>query len=142
MRPFALDRAPLLRACVARVKPAEAVLLVDLHHAALDGASEAIFWRDLERAYDGLALGPAPLQYRDYSEWRTSAPVQALVQGQGDYWLAQLGDAPAPLSLPLDFERPPARRLAGGVHRFALTETVVEKARAACARYVTLSSPP
>jgi hypothetical protein len=56
-RPFDLRRGPLLRAGLLRLGEREHVLLLTLHHAASDGWSMGVFFRELCAAYDALVAG-------------------------------------------------------------------------------------
>ncbi len=67
VRPFRLEQAPLVRACIVRRK-GEAWLLLDMHHSIVDGASTAVLSRHFQAVYDGKQIEP-PRQYHDYSLW-------------------------------------------------------------------------
>ncbi len=71
-RPFDLRRGPLLRAALLRLDAREHVLLLTMHHAASDGWSMGVFFREMTAAYDALTAGREP----------AFAPREAL--GSGD----------------------------------------------------------
>ena len=68
VRPFALDCAPLVHATLLET-PTDRYLLLDMHHLISDGASLAIYERDLEALYANKTLEPITLDYKDISEW-------------------------------------------------------------------------
>ncbi|WP_028936965.1 non-ribosomal peptide synthetase [Pseudonocardia spinosispora] len=66
---FRLDRAPLMRATLARVGEDEHRLLLTNHHLLLDGWSLPLLVTDLLAAYADGSLPPAPGQYPRYLDW-------------------------------------------------------------------------
>ncbi|MET7802359.1 amino acid adenylation domain-containing protein, partial [Streptomyces decoyicus] len=80
--PFALDRAPLLRADVLRT-PSRDITLLTIHHIACDGASVDLMVRELGELYTELAAGrrpapaPLPVTYADYAAWQRTRAADA-----------------------------------------------------------------
>ncbi len=72
--PFRLEEAPLLRAELLELGEGRWLLLLDVHHIAADGISKSLLMQELSALYNGKALAPATLQYKDYSEWLLSRP--------------------------------------------------------------------
>jgi hypothetical protein len=109
--PFALEAQLPLRARLLRLAGEEHLLLLTVHHIASDGWSAGVFDRELAAAYAALLKGrePAlprlPIQYADYAVWQRAWLQGAALQGQIDYWKAQLADVPV-LELPTDRARP------------------------------------
>ncbi|WP_163570822.1 condensation domain-containing protein [Fodinicola feengrottensis] len=72
IRPFELDRGPLLRMTLVAVDDKCHVLLVTAHHIVFDGESMEFFGRQLSRAYAAIVSGsgqstfPPPYQYDEY----------------------------------------------------------------------------
>lgn len=69
IRPFQLEKAPLLRAEVVKVNEREHLLMFDMHHIISDGVSTDIFIQELGALYEGKSLEPFDIQYKDYAEW-------------------------------------------------------------------------
>ena len=113
-RPFDLARGPLLRACLLRLGAEEHVLLLTVHHIAVDGWSLAVVWRELEALYGAFRAGlPSPLapvavQYADFAVWQRGWLADGVLEAQLAYWRERLAGAPPLLELPTDHARPAA----------------------------------
>lgn len=89
VRPFRLEEAPLVRACVV-TRGEEAWLLMDMHHIIVDGASTRLLSQEFNTIYSGGSIAP-PRQYRDYSMWEAEQDRSA----QKAFWESALfGELP------------------------------------------------
>ncbi|MFF5928481.1 amino acid adenylation domain-containing protein [Streptomyces hydrogenans] len=116
-RRFDLEREPPLRAVLLAVdSPGLHVLVITVHHIAIDGWSVAPFLRDLSHAYAARLEGrppsweELPVQYVDFTLWQrkelgTPDDPGSLVAEQLAHWRRALADAPAELPLPTDRPR-------------------------------------
>lgn len=102
--PFDLEKGPLLRARVIRVKDQEYLLVCNIHHIIYDGWSLSILFNELLTVYNAYAEGkenplpPLTVQYKDYSVWH-NAKISA---EEEEYWLQKLSNHPRLISLPYD----------------------------------------
>jgi amino acid adenylation domain-containing protein len=121
LRPYVLDRAPLLRPLLVRFAADHHRLYLSMHHLVFDGVSlYRIVLPELIALYDAFTRGDEPalpqpaVQYVDYAigtrQW-TDRPGFAR---RIDYWRQHLADAP-PLELPYDHPRPALPRFRGGI---------------------------
>jgi len=116
MRPFDLERGPVLRARVIRLAVDEHILLLTVHHIAADGWSlgilareMSVFYRARKRAAGEPAVLPPPaIRYTDFARWQRSEASSTRTAGMLDYFRAKLSGA-AQLELPLDRPRPSRR---------------------------------
>jgi acyl carrier protein len=121
--PFALDRAPLLRARLLRLSPEEHWLVLTMHHIASDGWSSRVFFRELQELYAAAVSGrePAlpelPIQYADFAKWQREWLRGEVLESQLAYWKERLAGEPRLLELPTDHPRPTARNFAGATAR-------------------------
>ncbi len=118
-RPFALDRDPMLRASLIRIATERHVLLLVLHHIAVDGWSLGILVGELDALYraarDGqphalppaLQPGPAAAAERAFMETEACRVEEA-------WWRERLSGAPASHGLILDKARPATSQGRGG----------------------------
>ena len=118
VRPFDLDRDPVLRAMALRLGPREHVLPLVVHHIAADGWSLGVMVEEIAALYPAaLAGAPAPLpelpvQYADFAVWQREWLRGEVLERQIAYWRERLAGAP-PLDLPTDRPRPAAQSFRG-----------------------------
>ncbi|MFK0202880.1 non-ribosomal peptide synthetase [Streptomyces lavendulae] len=116
--PFNLVTGPVLRAGLGRLAADAHVLVVAVHHIAFDGASFAIFARELLALYGALRTGRSPelprlpLQYADFARRQRSRTNGGELDRQIAYWREQLAGLPV-VELPADRPRPGTRSSAG-----------------------------
>jgi tyrocidine synthetase III len=113
VRPFDLEKPPLLRVTLGTLSPGTSLLIVDMHHIISDGLSFGIFIREFIALYETKELMPLKVQYRDYAAWKQASQQQQYLEKSGEYWLSQFkGDIPV-LDLPTDFARPDHYQIEG-----------------------------
>lgn len=139
-RPFVLAAPPLLRLSVLALGPDEHIIVFVVHHIVLDGWSAAGLFRDIFAAYgarqrgEGLPPAAAGVTYADFAVWERERFASGVLDGELDYWLRQLADAPPPPALPLDRPRPVIRTAAGGRVVFRCDAAVSAAVRALAQR--------
>jgi hypothetical protein len=130
LKPFELERGPLLRMKVVRESALEHVMMVTMHHIISDGWSMGILVKEVAVLYEAYRNGEeTPLkeltiQYADFAAWQRQRLQGEVLERQLDYWRRNLsGDLPV-LELPTDRRRP-ARQTYGGkaVHFIVGPET-------------------
>ena len=118
LRPFELDRGPLWRTRLLRLRANEHWLLFTLHHIVSDGWSTGIVVRELAELYAAGSEGrrpelePLPVTYADFARWQRDWLRGEVLETQLAYWRRQLTAVPV-LELPTDRPRP-ARRSGHG----------------------------
>ncbi|MEV0841761.1 amino acid adenylation domain-containing protein [Actinocatenispora sera] len=131
--PFDLTTEPPIRACLVRIATYDHLLVLDVHHIAIDGWSTDVLVADLLRAYrTGEPLAEPAVRYRDFAAWQRATQGSAPARRDLDYWRRELATVP-PLELPTDRPRPAEQTFAGDTHRFhvdaPLTDAIREFAR-------------
>ncbi len=128
-RPFDLAEEVPWRAVLVRSGPGESVLLLVVHHVAVDGWSEGPLLRDLSVAYQARRRGEAPgwerlaVQYADYALWQ-----REMLGGAGDrsgelgrqvqFWQEALADLPQEVTFPWNQSRPAVASYRGATVEF------------------------
>ncbi|WP_082393004.1 amino acid adenylation domain-containing protein [Nocardia arizonensis] len=131
---FDLARSVPIRAALVTVgdladaAAGEHVLVLVVHHIAMDGWSLEPLALDFAEAYraGGSAHTPIPqIQYADYTLWQREVlgsedDPDSVIRAQLDYWRETLSGMPELLSLPADRPRPPVPSYAGGLAHCAI----------------------
>jgi tyrocidine synthetase-3 len=115
VRPFDLSRAPLLRVEMIKTKEHKHLLMVDMHHIISDGTSHEILVRDFTALYEGKALAPLHLQYKDFSQWQNKEKQKDYLKQQEAYWLSRFEGGVPELNIPTDYARPREQSFEGSL---------------------------
>jgi len=119
-RPFDLAQGPLFRTHLLRLEAEVHVLVLSMHHIAMDGWSLGVLFDELAAIYGARLRGeqpavPAlPVQYADYALWERHWLRGAVLDEQLAYWRQQLAGA-LPL-VELSVRPRPFRRSQRGAH--------------------------
>ena len=108
IRPFQLDRSPLLRVGIVKLQEQEHLLLIDMHHIIADGASVGILVRDISKIYNGENPGIDKTEktyYRDYTLWLYERLKTGKIKEQEHYWMAKFKEPVPSLDFPTDYAR-------------------------------------
>jgi amino acid adenylation domain-containing protein len=136
LRPFDLERGPLMRLLLLRLDDEDHILLCTMHHIVSDIWSRAVLIREVTELYSAISRGeqaslPAlPIQYADYAYWERELLQGKTLEAEIAYWKERLAGAPPVLSLPTDHPRPLAQSLRGAREGVALPPELLEKCRA------------
>lgn len=127
-RPFDLYTGPVLRLTLLQRTPEEHVLLMAVHHIAVDFWSIDVILDELRLLYaaeHGAVPPPPPAEsFVDYADQQARMLAGAEGEDLWAYWREQLaGDLPI-LQLPTDRPRPAVQTYPGAVHRFTLDDSV------------------
>ena len=106
IRPFDLQKAPLLRVGVVEINPQVHFLMVDIHHIIMDGTSYGILIKEFAALYSNETLPPQKLQYKDYTAWQQGEARADEIKKQNNFWVQEFSDGIPTLELPTDFTRP------------------------------------
>ncbi|HEV2733755.1 MAG TPA: amino acid adenylation domain-containing protein, partial [Longimicrobiaceae bacterium] len=127
LRPFDLERGPLLRALLVRGDAGEWALCFTMHHVVSDGWSMGVLVREVSALYGAYSRGeesPLPaleVQYADFAVWQREWMSGERMEEDLRYWREKLDDAPRTLELPTDFPRRSALGATGRGSPFELS---------------------
>ncbi|MGD2183146.1 amino acid adenylation domain-containing protein [Lusitaniella coriacea LEGE 07167] len=131
-KPFDLERDPLLRVTLLRLKERDRVLLLTVHHIVSDGWSMRIIARELAEFYTAFLEEKEPnlpelsVQYPDFARWQRQWLQGEVLGTQLQYWKEQLTGAPPLLDLPTDRTRPEVQTFSGGTRSRKLSPTLTQ----------------
>ncbi|MCP4147497.1 MAG: non-ribosomal peptide synthetase, partial [bacterium] len=123
VKPFDLNRPPLIRSGLIKHADGNHTWLVDMHHIISDGTSHMILTKDFYSIYNGKELPPLRLQYKDFCLWQNRLNANREIKNQEDYWLdlyPRTEEIPR-LNLLTDYKRPEVFTNAGANHSFTMT---------------------
>ena len=127
-RPFDLAAEAPARFALARLRPCDHVLLVSIHHAAIDGQGLSVLLAELARDHARLLAGEVPadappaLDLVDIAAWQQRREDTLATQAALAHWQSRLGALEDPARLGAPDADPSDRR--AGVHVAALPETL------------------
>lgn len=129
IRPFELEKAPLFRVRLIKIKRDSHLLMFDMHHIIFDGSSKVILFKELRMLYANETLLDRTIQFRDYVDWQTNVSNNNRVKKQQNYWLNQFsGDIPI-LNLVTDYPRPTTQQFQGASIKFQLDKRQTGKVK-------------
>ncbi|MFD3624717.1 amino acid adenylation domain-containing protein [Streptomyces sp. NPDC058698] len=123
-RPVDLSTQHPLRAVLARVAPDEHLLLVEVHHIAVDGWSWGILLDELAAGYRGEQVAPPTLRHADLARAQSERLSGERLERLLGHWRERLRGL-TPLDLPTDRPRPRIWDGSGDVVRFDLPADLV-----------------
>ncbi|WP_435596057.1 amino acid adenylation domain-containing protein [Streptomyces albogriseolus] len=123
-RPVDLAAQHPVRAVLARVAPDEHLLLVEVHHIAVDGWSWGVLLEELAAGYRGDAVAAPAVSYSDLARAQTERLSGPRLERMLAHWRERLNGL-TPLDLPTDRPRPRTWDGSGDVVRFDLPADVV-----------------
>ena len=113
IKPFNLEKPPLLRAKLVFTQSNKSLLLFDMHHIISDGLSLNILTKELSNLYNSEALIPLPIEYTDYAEWEFKQLSENRLEKSKNYWINQFKKDIPLLNMPTDYTRPAVQAYEG-----------------------------
>ncbi|HEX7239442.1 MAG TPA: amino acid adenylation domain-containing protein, partial [Longimicrobiaceae bacterium] len=128
LRPFDLERGPLLRSTLLVLGEDDHLLCFTKHHIVSDGWSKGVLVREVSVLYTALARGEEPrlpelpVQYADYAVWQRAWLSGETLEAQLAFWRDGLAGAPPLLEIPTDHPRVAGQSPRSRRHRLAVPE--------------------
>ncbi len=127
VKPFDLQKPPLLRVKLVKLAVDEHILLFDTHHIICDGTSRGILINEFIQLYNGKDLSDLRIQYKDFAAWQNEFFQSEEMQKQESYWLETFEDEISVLQMPLDFSRPKSQTFDGNTLEFTIAKKVTDR---------------
>ena len=139
-RPFDLEKGPIMNLSLLNFADDDAILVVSVHHIAIDFWSLLVLMDELRMLYpsecggSGAQLPLHSLSYADFVNWQLEMSENREGERLFAYWRKQLtrnlpeGELPI-LNLPIDSPRPAVQSFHGASHSFAIGQVLTENLR-------------
>jgi hypothetical protein len=127
IKPFDLNRAPLLKVGLIRCTREKHLVLFDIHHIISDGTSMGNLVRDVVSFYNANPMPRLRVQYKEFALWQNSSRGQTLIKEQEIYWLKRFKGKIPRLSIYTDYKRPAAQRFEGNSIDFSLEKEIKQR---------------
>ncbi|MFC6978835.1 amino acid adenylation domain-containing protein [Microbulbifer taiwanensis] len=127
-RPFDLSRDLMIRVKLLKLADDAHVLLVTMHHIAVDGWSVSIIFDEFNRLYRSpeQELPEITVQYGDYAQWQKDEFQGKVLNRHLTFWKTRLRNLPEVHSLATDRPRPPVQNYEGAHHLQTISAEVQE----------------
>lgn len=136
--PFDLERDLPFRSLLLIMSETDHLLLMTMHHIALDGWSLDIFLKELSLLYRAFSMGQSspleklPLRYADFALWQRQWLSGATLREHLSYWQERLRGIPQVHSLPLDKPRPNIQTYRGAHHGSTIDKETTDGLKELC----------
>ncbi len=116
---FDLAHGPLIRALLVRCAPSSHILLLTIHHIAVDRWSMKVWLREFFEIYSAKRddrapqLSEIPPQYADYAQQQRAWLTEDVIEKQLAFWKRSLAATPELFPLLPDRPRPPRQTFRG-----------------------------
>ena len=138
LKPFDLEKAPLIREKLILFDNEKALLLLDMHHIICDGTSMGIFIEELCKLYDGETIeNSTQIDYLDYAVWEERYHKTTSFANSKLFWVNQYQKNIPVLDMPTTYARGQARSYKGEKISTILEEELTSKLYKACKKYNT-----
>jgi acyl transferase domain-containing protein/acyl carrier protein len=127
IRPFTLDRHPLIRLVLFENPDKTLTLLLDIHHIIADGTTVSIFIDEILKLYEGIELPPINLEYKDYSVWVNNISKTNEYSKHKEFWISHFANPFQKLEIPADNPFPKEKTYNGDLYIHHLTDIETQK---------------
>ncbi|MFZ6008944.1 MAG: amino acid adenylation domain-containing protein, partial [Bacteroidota bacterium] len=148
---FSLEKGPLIRSKIVRVKENVNIWILNMHHIVCDAWSISNISREMLTYYNGLRLGiavelaPLRIQYKDFAAWQNAYLESPAAEVHKTFWHQQLGRDLPVMNFPTSYPRTGKRNYGGKYLSFDLPMAVASEIRNVanrnhCSLYITMLS--
>ncbi len=132
-QPFNIENDSIMRVRLFSCSQQEHILLVTIHHIAVDAWSVLLLIEELITVYLALELGVQPSltplkhSYIDYVRWQRELLTSTQGEKLWNYWQQKLAGELPVLNLPTDRPRPAIQTYNGASYNFKISQKVTEQ---------------
>ncbi|MEM6403524.1 MAG: condensation domain-containing protein, partial [Cyanobacteria bacterium P01_D01_bin.116] len=134
-RPFDLETGNVIRVNLFTRSPEEYVLILTIHHIAVDGFSFGILLNELRLLYEAenngsaVSLAPVNYSYKEFVQWQNKMLKSSVGDDLWTYWQKQFSGELPLLNIPTDRPRLPVQNYQGACYSFEITNELACKFR-------------
>ncbi|MEH2382481.1 MAG: amino acid adenylation domain-containing protein [Nostoc sp.] len=126
---FDLEKGPLLRTQIVKLREQHHLLVLTIHHIINDGWSFNVLQQELAAIYTAECQGisyqlPQPMQLSEYIQWEARQQESPEMAKAEAYWLEQFANSTPILELPTDRPRPSVNTYNGTQHSITLSTSL------------------
>lgn len=132
-QPFDLSKGLLFRATLLELGQSEYLLLIVVHHIAVDFWSKKVLFQELSTLYEAFSTCKAnplldlPVQYADFSVWQRNWLQGEFLDVLLGYWKQQLGNNLSELQIPIDSPRSTSPTRKGAFQKLVLPQELTQE---------------
>jgi hypothetical protein len=132
-QPFNIENDSIMRVRLFSCSQQEHILLVTIHHIAVDAWSVLLLIEELITVYLALELNVQPSltplkhSYIDYVRWQRELLTSTQGEKLWNYWQQKLAGELPVLNLPTDRPRPAIQTYNGASHNFKISQKLTEQ---------------
>ena len=132
-QPFNIENDSIMRVRLFSCSQQEHILLVTIHHIAVDAWSVLLLIEELITVYLALELGVQPSltplkhSYIDYVRWQRELLTSTQGEKLWNYWQQKLAGELPVLNLPTDRPRPAIQTYNGASYNFKISQKLTEQ---------------
>lgn len=129
IRPFDINAGPVLRAGILKNIGKDDIIIIDVHHIAVDVISLHQLTEELLFRYMGKTYEPSTIQFKDYTEWLGKEEQVKDYNRQRAYWEKEIAGIIDGGKLPVDKKRPDIFNYKGKHVSFTLPKSCYDEIR-------------
>jgi amino acid adenylation domain-containing protein len=137
-KPFDLEKGPLIRSGLIKLKDNLHIFTFTVHHIISDGWSLVRMVNEVLTLYSSYKNGKEnpyeslKIQYKDYAAWQQNLLQEEKFSKYKSYWIKQFSDEIPVLAMPSEKIRPLVRTYKGGIVKTSINPSVTSMFKQFC----------
>ena len=124
---FDLNKGPLLKCYLFKLKNGKILFMLDIHHIIFDGNSINIFLNEVLDIYNDKDLNELTLSYKDYAAWEAEQIKEDKFIDNKNYWINKFTDDIPILNMPTTYTRPMKKTSKGNTRQKIISKQLSDK---------------
>lgn len=124
---FDLNKGPLLKCHLFKLKNGKTLFMLDIHHIIFDGNSINILLNEVLDIYNDKNVEELTLSYKDYAVWEMEQIKKDKFIDSKNYWKNKFADDIPILNMPTTFTRPMKKTYKGDTYKKTISKQLLDK---------------